>query len=363
MRRILLALAMLAVLLAATKGAEARHGHGHWHGHRHGHWHGHGHGHWHGHGWGGFHGGWGHRYSHGFGWGGWGGSAISIGYYPYASYGCYSPYYAYRPSYLYGGYGYPAYYPPAIGYYGFYGSTYNPSANFLATNNQASPTVAALVLDLLKRNQNNVAVARPEIAADAAAQPVKVERPALPLTNIVQRRKADQQISTGDMLFREQNFHAALQRYKTAAQLAPDMAEAYWRQGHALIATANYELASGAFKRALALDPNTGREGFTLAKLYADAELTKTAHIEGLAGWALTRGESSDPYFLMAVTLYYDGQADRAAPFFARAAQISGVAGGHIAAFEGGGANLAAPVAANQPAPQPEIPIGALFEI
>src|SRR5688572_8698677 len=94
MRRILLAVAMLVVLLAATKGAEARHGHGHghWHGH------GHGHGHWHGHGWGGFHGGWGHRYSHGFGWGGWGGSAISIGYYPYASYGCYSPYYAYRPS-------------------------------------------------------------------------------------------------------------------------------------------------------------------------------------------------------------------------------------------------------------------------
>jgi tetratricopeptide (TPR) repeat protein len=353
MRRILLAVAMLAALLIAASPAEARHGCG-WGGYRGG--------------WGGGYCGWGGYRSYGYGYGGWGGGwcgpSISIGYCaPYVGYSCYSPYYAYRPSYLYGGYGYPGYYAPPIGYYGFYGSNYNPSANFAATNNQASPTVAALVLDLLKRNQNNVAALRPEIAADAAAQPVKVERPALPLTNIVQRRKADQQISTGDMLFREQNFHAALQRYKTAAQLAPDMAEAYWRQGHALIATANYELASGAFKRALALDPSTSRDGFTLAKLYADAELTKTAHIEGLAGWALTRGESSDPYFLMAVTLYYDGQADRAAPFFARAAQISGVAGGHIAVFEAGGAAPRAPIAANEPAPQPEIPIGALVEI
>ena len=40
--------------------------------------------------------------------------------------------------------------------------------------------------------------------------------------------------------------------YKLAASTAPDLAEAFWRQGHALVATHNYELAATAFKRAIA---------------------------------------------------------------------------------------------------------------
>ena len=36
----------------------------------------------------------------------------------------------------------------------------------------------------------------------------------------------------------------------------------------------------------------------------------------------------------MGVTLAYDGQTDRAAKFFDRAADLAGVAGGHIAVFE-----------------------------
>ena len=66
-------------------------------------------------------------------------------------------------------------------------------------------------------------------------------------------------IAEGDELFRAQNFHSALQKYKLAASTAPDLAEAFWRKGHALVATHNYDLATTAFKRAIALTEDLGR--------------------------------------------------------------------------------------------------------
>ena len=367
MRRILLAAAVLVMALMAADAAWAQHGHhghghgghGHHGGHHHvGHWGGghHHHGHWHG----------GYRGYGGYGYGGygWSGIGLSIGYRPYWGYDyCY-------PGYGYGGYVPSYYYPRSVGYYGYYGSVYNPQANFAATT-------PAAVLNLVQGQQdkqrlidlvqlNRARPANNEAAADAVAN-----RPVVNVlgANIVQRRKAEQHIATGDVLFGEQKFQAALARYKTAAQLDPQMAEAYWRQGHALIATANYELAGGAFKRALALDPDTGRDGFSLARLYGDATITKTAHIESLAGWALEHAQSSEPYFLMGVTLHYDGQAERAAPFFARAAAMAGQAGGHVAAFKAAApAEQAAPVvapAAERAAhvPAPEVPVFAATEI
>jgi tetratricopeptide (TPR) repeat protein len=160
------------------------------------------------------------------------------------------------------------------------------------------------------------------------------------------------------VLFREQKFHSALQRYKLAAEAAPDLAEAFWRQGHALIATSNFELAGGAFKRAIGIDPDVRRGGFTLDKLYGTASLAKTAHIEQLAGWALEHADSSNPYFLMGVTLTYDGQAERAARFFARAAEMSGIAGGHIAVFAPA---VLAPTPVERGAPA--VPVSAEIEI
>jgi tetratricopeptide (TPR) repeat protein len=365
MRRILLAAAMAAFLLLAKSPAHAGGGH---HGHHH-----------HG-------GGWGHHHHrHWGGWGGWGGGiGFSIGYgRPYFSYGYFPAYrYAYpcySPSY---------YYPTPIGYYGYYGSTYNPSANFASLYVNRSSTLpanlrnlldldrAAIVARLINANDKEKDAGGLQVADVAAAErPVRV-------ANIAMRRKADQQIATGDMLFREQNFHAALQRYKQASQFAPDMAETYWRQGHALIATANYELAGGAFKRALALDPATEREAFTLDKLYGAAAIAKAAHLEGLAAWALAHADSSEPYFLMGVTLHYDAQPARAAKFFARASELAGVGGGHLTAFAPPAAagalaaevpaevppapppiDVARPAVEQPPPPPPALPVSAVVEI
>ena len=379
MRRILLAAAMLVALLTTATPAEARHGHC---------------------GWGGYGGGWGGGYcgygGYGGGYGGyrscgygWGGIGLSVGCYrPFYSYNYCAPNYCYRPSYIYGGYNVPRYYyPQSIGYYGYYGSTYDSNSNFnslaLTPGPVAAETTPAQVLNLLRLNQNDLLAnlrertnPLPRIGG-LQETTFTAARPALNQSNVAQRRKADQQLATGDMLFREQKFHAALQRYKDAARLAPDMAETYWRQGHALIATANFELAGGAFKRALALDPNTSREGFTLDKLYGPATIAKTTHLEDLAAWALDHTASSEPYFLMGVTLHYDGQTDRAGKFFARAAEMAGATGGHIAAFAPAAAPAAALVAeraerqpppppvAQPPFAQPEapLPVSALVEI
>jgi hypothetical protein len=336
MRRILLVLGLLTVGLTSAAPANAGWG---WH---------RGCG-WGGGGWGG---GWGGGYrSCGWGGGGWGnrgcgpwygGYGVSLGCYrPIVS--CYSPSWGCGTGFSDNGFCGNGYYAPLpIGYYGYYGSTYNPGSNFVALS--VSPRIAARpatvpgavrnLLDLsredlltLLRTPSGTPAATPRTATIAAA------KPAVRIANPEQRRKAEESLAIGDILFREQKFHSALQRYKLAAQLAPNMAETYWRQGHALVATANYELAGGAFKRALALDPSIARGDFKLDELYRGAALAKASHLESLAGWALARGDSSEPYFLMGVQLYYDGQHERAARFFSRAAELAGPTGGHLLAF------------------------------
>jgi len=118
-----------------------------------------------------------------------------------------------------------------------------------------------------------------------------------------------------------------------AAGTAPDMPEAFWREGHALVATHNYELAATAFKRAIALTEDLGRGGFRLSDIYGGANVTKQQHLESLAEWATTKRNSSDPYFLIGLFLEYDGQAARAEKFFQKANELAGISGGHIAVF------------------------------
>lgn len=100
-----------------------------------------------------------------------------------------------------------------------------------------------------------------------------------------------------------------------------------------MIATGNFGLAPGVIKRAVALNPDTHRGGFKLDHLYGDAAMAKVSHMESLAGWALEHGDSSDAYFLLGVSLAYDGQMDRAVKFMRRAADLAGVGGGHVAPF------------------------------
>jgi tetratricopeptide (TPR) repeat protein len=153
------------------------------------------------------------------------------------------------------------------------------------------------------------------------------------VANVESRRKAERMIAEADELFQAQNFHSALQRYKLAGTTAPDLAEAFWRQGHAFIATHNYELAARAFKRAIALSDDLGRGGFRLSDIYGGATTTKSLHLEELAEWAVAKRNTSDAYFLLGLFLEYDGQQARAEKFFQKAADLAGISGGHVAMF------------------------------
>ena len=322
MRRIVLPLLVLGTLFLSSDTAQARHGRHCFGGYGGGYV-------------GGYCGGWGG----GFGWGNgcWGNtySTFSIGIRPYG--GCYSPAYynsCYAPDYgsCYSGYGGTFLY----GSLSPYGTYYNPQANYLAYNlppvyqpaEIAYGPLAAKQFLGLSRNYAMGPLRRPTVAIPRVAV-----KPAVRVSNAEARRKADTYIAQGDELFREQKYHSAVQKYKAAAESAPNVAEAYWRQGHALVASNRYELAAGCFKRALAVDGDILRGGFSLDELYGSASVARQSHLEALAADALERSTSSDPYFVLGVFLQYDGQQARAAKFFHRAAELAAGDAGHIAWF------------------------------
>jgi len=318
MRRVLLAF-LAAVLCVAFSGvAEA--GHGHW---------------WRRHGWGPYR------------WGGyWGGVSVSVGWPGYGFVG--------YPAYVYPAYGYgcyaPAYYcPPVInGCYGYSGVTlgvypsvnrvlYSPSANFVQYNLDSSYAPAELAYGPLAVKQflgldRNFALAgltEPTPPVEGRTVRLKVRT-----SNAESRRRADRLIAQGDELFQKHQWNSALQKYKQAVQLAPDVAECSWRQGHALIAVNQFGQAADAFRRAMLLSDDASRGGFRLVTLYGDSEAAKNAHLEALAAEALRSTINSDPYFLIGVMLHYDGQPERAQKFFARAAALSAEDGRLVKAFE-----------------------------
>lgn len=154
------------------------------------------------------------------------------------------------------------------------------------------------------------------------------------ISNVDSRSKARAYMAQGDTLFREQRYAAAAQQYRAAASMAPDLAEANWRYGHALVAMGEYDLAANAMRKAIAASADTTRGGFTLDTLYGTVGLAKASHLEGLAKAAIEE-ESANAYFLLGVTLHYGGEATRAEKFFAQAAELHGPDSPHLVAFLG----------------------------
>ena len=258
--------------------------------------------------------------------GGWGGISLGIG----PGFGCYQPrmiggyyggYYG-GGCYPYGGYydafnPYGIYYAPRYGYAEYYLPPVFAPAELLY-----GPRAVKQFLGIEDRP---LVLGAGDRGAEDAAKP-RVSSPTY-------RRKAEQFLAQGDALFREQKYAQAVDRYRQATVLAPDLAEVHWRKGHAYVAMHRYELATAAMKRALELSADVDRGGFSLTRLYGDGATVKTSHLETLAGEALVHGDSADVYFLLGVFLRYDGQSERAEKFFRRAQELTGGAAEHLAAF------------------------------
>jgi len=253
------------------------------------------------------------------------------------SYG-YSPYsIGYSPSYA----GYPSYYSRAncSSSYARYGNYYAPSLGYssyslppvyypaeLSYGPQALMQFMGIDRNLGLNSYGGLST------VPATESPVEREFRARP-SNLETMRRAYKFVEFGDRLFKEGRYHEALQQYKTATSVAPDLGEAYFRQGQSLIGTSRYDLAAAAFKRGILASPEFATADFRLDSIYGDARLAKSTHLEGVASTAIERPEDSDLLFLIGLMLHFDGSRERAQKFFKRAAALSTSGDAHIRPF------------------------------
>jgi hypothetical protein len=172
-------------------------------------------------------------------------------------------------------------------------------------------------------------IPRPRPPIDTAAEP-----PAVPRADNRARLKAWRLIDAGDAEFIARRFAQALSRYREAAAAARDLAEAQFRQGFALVATARYADAAKAFIRGLQLDPDWPDSDFRLDEIYGENKVVKEAHLDALQKAVAAHPHDPDLLFVLGVYLYFDGQARAAAPLFRRAEIVVGAADAdHLAGF------------------------------
>jgi tetratricopeptide (TPR) repeat protein len=168
---------------------------------------------------------------------------------------------------------------------------------------------------------NNIIVAPPANNI-IVAPPKEPAEKALPQVNAETLARAGRMLDTGDDHFAGQRYREANERYRTATETAPTMVEAYFRQGQALVAIGQYDLAAKAFKRGLKLGPHWKDARFDLAELYGVNELAKSNHIEALAAAAGASPHDGHLLLLVGLELYFDDQVERARPFLERASGI-----------------------------------------
>ena len=231
-------------------------------------------------------------------------------------------------------YAYP--YLPAAWSYGYAEPTgiyYNPAMNHVEyylppVYAPAELTYGPLAMERFLGLRREAAVApRPaEVPPEAFPKELKAAEIASRLrkSNEEAKERGRRFMSFGDALFLKQRCHEAVQRYKSAIEAAPDLVDAYVREGFALIAIGQYALAAKAFKIALHLEPGVMHAGFRLDDIYGDNRLAKTAHLEALAQAALDAPDNADLVFLVGMVLHADGDELRAQRFFQRALDLAG---------------------------------------
>ncbi len=173
------------------------------------------------------------------------------------------------------------------------------------------------------RIRHDAARARPA-PAPRIAKPADDPKPKFRVTNADQKAKAGRFIAFGDTNFGKQSYLSASERYKTAAQMAPDLAEAHLRQGFALVAMGQYESAAKAFRRGLRVRGDWSASALRLDQLYGADRIAKTAHLENLAKAVEANPLDSDLLVALGMEVFFDGQQQRSEVFFTRAAELGG---------------------------------------
>jgi tetratricopeptide (TPR) repeat protein len=150
--------------------------------------------------------------------------------------------------------------------------------------------------------------------------------PRVRASNAEARDRALQFIKFGDAQFRARNLAGAYDRYKKAAQAAPDLAEAWFRQGHALADLGRYDQAAAAFRRGLSLRADWPASGVQLADLYGDNLAARAAMFEALERALEARPDDVNVQYAAAVQFFFDGRQEKARASFERARKLGDAA-------------------------------------
>ncbi len=227
----------------------------------------------------------------------------------------------------YGHYGYPV---NAWAYYGYgvpysYGSYWNaPYAYYpvaLPAGNLFGLGAGWQGLGVAAQQPGGIAGNRP---VAAPAQPVRPVGRGLRQSNATAQERAWRLIEQGDARFAKGDYIQARQRFRSASTAAPDLAEAYFRQGHALMAQGLYSRSAAAYLRGLQLNSDWAQSDFRWEQIYADDQATEKAHRDALVEQVAEHPHDADLLFLLGIRLYFDGQVDRSRPFLRRARQLGG---------------------------------------
>lgn len=273
------------------------------------------------------------------------GPAVRYGYHGYPRYSTYRSYYGSWPVGVYGyGYGWtdPWLCAPSWGWFGSDLTNFN-AAPLVANAPAVAPPIAlaggqgaaarplvaripAVVSHVIGAKSGN------RVLPAAAARPVR----SVAESDVDARRRATKYVEQGDALFARGRYLEAMSVYQRASKTAPDMAQPLFRQGFAYIAAQRYDRAAEVIRQGTELEPEYASAGFRLQQLYGYDAPAKERHIEALAEATLNDPENAAYTHLVGVFLHFDGKAERAAPFFARAAKLAGPDADYIAAFQAG---------------------------
>jgi hypothetical protein len=157
-----------------------------------------------------------------------------------------------------------------------------------------------------------------------APAPQADDKPRTRVTNAEWKARAGKFIGYGDTNFGKQSYLSAVERYKTAAEMAPDLAEPYFRQGFGFVAMGQYASAAKAFRRGLRIRSDWSDSPFRLDHIYGDDQIAKTAHIENLAKAVEANPLDAELLLALGMQIFFNGEPGRAEVFFARAAELGG---------------------------------------
>jgi hypothetical protein len=177
---------------------------------------------------------------------------------------------------------------------------------------------------------NNILIAPRGDARDDAAHRPQVDNnafiapppPRVRESNAEARDRARQFIEFGDAQFAARNLAGAYDRYKKASEAAPDLAEAWFRQGHVLADLRRFDQAAAAFRRGIGLRPDWPAGGFRLPDLYGDNRAARAAMFEAVERALAARPADVNTRYVAAVQLFFDGRLELARTALQRASKL-----------------------------------------